>query len=74
MSQCTGNSGCFPLGKRAAIVRRYLTFLFTLHAVFSCFHTEAYSFTTDGYGIFNMRINVGACRTNEGGGGIKCEG
>ena len=28
------------------------------------FHTtgsEAYSFTTDGYGIFNVRRNVGAC-------------
>ena len=25
--------------------------------------------TTDGYGIFNMRTNLGACRTHEGGGG-----
>ena len=34
---------------------------------------EAYSFTTDGYGIFNVRTNLGACRTHErvgvGGGG-----
>ena len=32
---------------------------------------EAYSFTTDGYGIFNVRKNVGACRTHEGGSGTK---
>ena len=42
--------------------------------MFSCFHTtncEADSFTTDGYGIFKVRTNVGACRTHEGvaGGG-----
>ena len=39
------------------------------HAVFLCDHTsscEAYSFTTDGYGIFNMRKNLGACRAHEG--------
>ena len=28
--QCTGNSGCFPLEKRAAIVRRYSAFVFSL--------------------------------------------
>ena len=52
--QCTGNLCCFPRGKQAAIVWRYL--LFSLCAMFSCFHTtgcEAYSFTTNGYGIFN---------------------
>ena len=43
-----------------------------LCAVFACIHTtgcEAYSFTTDEYGIFNVRTNVGACRTREEGGG-----
>ena len=35
----------------------------------------AYSFTTDGYGIFNVRTNLGTCRTHEvwsggGGGGL----
>ena len=38
--------------------------------MFSCFQNtdcEAYSFTTDGYGIFNVRTNVGACHTHEGG-------
>ena len=43
-----------------------------LCAVFLCFHTngcEANSFTTDGYRIFNMRINLRACRTHRGGGG-----
>ena len=47
-----------------------LLFLFFMCAVFSCFHTtgcEAYSFTTDGYGIFNVRTNVGTYRTHEGG-------
>ena len=37
--------------------------------VFSCDHTtcwKAYYFTTDGYGIFNVRRNLGACRTHEG--------
>ena len=40
-----------------------------MYAVFSYFQTtgsEAYSFTTDGYGIFNVRTTVGACRTHEG--------
>ena len=35
----------------------------------SCSHTtgcDAYSFTADGYGIFNVRTNVGACGTHEG--------
>ena len=47
--QCVGNSGCFPQGKRAAIVRRHPAFFFPLCAVFSCFHTtgcKAYSFMT----------------------------
>ena len=39
---------------------------FFLCAVFLCFHTtgcEAYSFTADGCGIFNVRMNLGACRS-----------
>ena len=55
--QCMGTLGCFPWGKRAAIVRRYPAFSPPLYAVFSCFHTtgcEAYSFATDRYGIFNV--------------------
>ena len=37
--QCTGNSGCFPREKRAAIVRRYPAVVFVfLCALFSCFH------------------------------------
>ena len=35
-----------------------------VYAVFLCDHTtgcEAYSFMTDGYGIFNVRTNLGAC-------------
>ena len=41
--------------------RRYPDCFFFLCAVFLCFHTtgcEAYSFTTDGYGIFNERVSV----------------
>ena len=41
-------------------------------AVFLCDNTtgsEAYSFTTDGYGTFNVRTNVDAYRTHEGGEG-----
>ena len=69
LPQCRKNAGCFPWGKRAAIVRRYPDFV-SMCAVVSRFHTagfEAYSFTTDGYGICNVRTNVGAGRTREGG-------
>ena len=74
--QCTGNSGCFSQGKASshstALYTQlfFLLFFFFLCAVFSCFHStgcEAYSFTTDGYGIFNVRKNLGACRTHGGG-------
>ena len=71
--QWTGNSRCFSRGKRAATVRRFQA-LFSLCTMFSCFHTnacEAYSFTTNGYGIFiNVRTNLAACHTHEGGGGV----
>ena len=39
-------------------------------AVCWCDHTticEAYCFTTDGFGICNMRIHLGTCHTDEGG-------
>ena len=80
--QFTGNSGCFPRGKHAAIVRRSLAFF----GLFSCVQSfrvsipptvRAYFFTTDGYGIFNVRTNLGAYpytpkgrgwREGEGGG------
>ena len=42
-----------------------------VYAVFLCDRTtgcETYSFTTDGYGIFNVHTNLGACRTHEVGG------
>ena len=41
-------------------------------AVFLCDHTtrcKAYSFTTDGFGIFNVWTNLGVCLTHEGGSG-----
>ena len=52
--QCTGNSGCFPRGKRAATVRRYPVFgLFSPCAVFSCFRNPPNSDME--YRIINMR-------------------
>ena len=69
---CMGNSGCFPWGKASSHSTALPNFCSTIHAVFPCFHStgyEAYSFTTDGYEIFNVRTNVGACRTDEGGSG-----
>ena len=68
--QCTDNSGCLPWGKREGTVRRYPAGFCFPCAVFMCFRTsgcEAYSFTTDGYGIFNVRTHLGACRTHEEG-------
>ena len=79
--QCTGeNRVAFPLGKRAAVSRCYpaaFLFLFVflgffLFETFSCFRTtgcEAYSFTADGYGIFNVRAKLGPCRAHAGWGG-----
>ena len=43
-----------------------------MYAIFFGDHTtgiEAYSFTTDGYEIFNVRTHLGARRTHEGGSG-----
>ena len=64
------------MGKRAVIVRAtQLFFLFFLFCCLLCFRVaippagEACSFTTDGYDIFNVRTNLGACRAHEIGGG-----
>ena len=41
-----------------------------MSAVFVCEYTtggDAYSFTTVGYGIFNVRTHLGVCRTHEEG-------
>ena len=46
--------------------------LVTFVCVFSCFHTagcEACSFTTDRYGIFNVRTYSGLCSIHDGGSG-----
>ena len=68
--QCRDQAGCFPCGKPAATARRYPASSCFLFTVFSCLHTtgcESYSFTTDGYGIFNMRTHEGGSGTNESG-------
>ena len=67
-----GEFGPFSPGKASSHSARNPPCFFLLCAVFSWFHTtgcEAYSFTTDGYGIFNVRTNVRACRRHEGGSG-----
>ena len=52
--QCTGHPGCFPRGKRAAIVRRYpVVVVFFLCAVFSCFRNPPNSDMD--YRVFIMR-------------------
>ena len=69
-----GECGLFSLGK----VSSHSTALPSLSfypvcTVSSCFHTtvcDAYSFTTYGCGIFNMRTLLGVCRTHEGASGI----
>ena len=58
--KCTGKSGCFLRGKRAATVRRYPA-LKKLSCV-QCFCVfippAVYSFTTDAYEIFNVRVHT----------------
>ena len=66
--QNTGNWGSFPQGKRATTVRNYPAPPLPPHppprplcAVVSCCHTtgcKAYTFTTDGYGSFNVRTQT----------------
>ena len=66
--QCTGNSGCFFWEKRAAIVRRFFSFF--LCAVFFAFPYHrlwGLLFSTDGYGIFNVRTNLGVCAVHTKG-------
>ena len=64
-----GNSGRFPRRNPAATEsRKLITSL--VYAVFLCGHAtdcEAYSFTTCGHGIFNVRTHLGAYRTHEVG-------
>ena len=65
-----GNSGCFPQGKPGATVELPNLNQITspVYAVLLCDHTtscEAYSFTTDGYGIFNVRTILGAYHTHK---------
>ena len=69
-------SVAFPWGKPAALKSHYPTLINFLEpsacGIFVCGHTtgcEAYYFTTDGYGIFNMHTNVGAWCTYQGGSG-----
>ena len=64
----TAYMGCFPRGKRAAMVHTAAlpNFFFVLffHPYVQCFRVsiitgcEAYSFTTDGFEIFNMRATL----------------
>ena len=60
--QCTDNLGCFPRKSKRGATQ--LFFLFSCVQCFlSCFWPtgcEAYSFTTDGYGIFTVRTHLGA--------------
>ena len=55
--------GCFTPGKASSHSTAALpsfVILFLICSVFACFHTtgcEAYSFTTDGYGIVNVRTH-----------------
>ena len=65
-----GHSGRFPRGKPAATECITHPKLITnlVYAVFVCDQNtgyEAYSFTTAGYGIFNVRTKLDACRTHE---------
>ena len=70
-----GNWCRFPLRKARCDSRSTQPSLIPslMYAIFWCDRTtgcEAYSFTADGYGIFNMcTINLGARCTHEGGSG-----
>ena len=57
-----------PASRAATFHLRRLNLVYAVCLL--CEHTtgcETYSFTTDGYGIFNLRTNSGACRTHEMG-------
>ena len=66
-----GKFGLLSLPKESGHSTALPNFLLVfLGVVFSLSHTtgcEAYSFTADGYGIFNVRTNLGPCRTHEEG-------
>ena len=72
LSQCNAREirAAFPGESEHYGVQRFPAFgLFFRCAVFSCFHStfcEACSFTTDGYGIFTVRTNVGVPYTQRG--------
>ena len=60
-------SGCwvFPCFRNPPNI---FCFLFFSCVQCFCFHTtgcKSYSFTTDGYGVVNMRTHVGAVHTNK---------
>ena len=72
--RCCVPMGIFHMGNSLKQSRATQPKLMTslVYAVFLCDRTAgcvAYSFTTDGYGIFNMRTHLGACRTYESGSG-----
>ena len=72
LSQCMGSSGCYPRGKRAAIVRRYPHVFPCRYTMFSCFHAtgcEAYSLRQMDMGSLTCAQIFRACRTHEGGSG-----
>ena len=57
-------------GKARSHSMQFLVVVFSMCAVVSCFQStgcDAYSFTTDGYRIFNVRTTLGVCHTHEGG-------
>ena len=68
--QCTGNSGCFPWGKRAAIVPRYPVIFFLLSAVFSFFRNppnsdmDYRSFNVRTWPLLWVRIRMGVGHTD----------
>ena len=68
-----GKFGLLSLRKASCDSHATQPYLITslVYAVFLCVHItgcEA-SFTTDGYGIFNLHTHLGACCTHEGGSG-----
>ena len=71
--QCTKNLGCFLLEKQTAKVKvwRYPLLFFTCLQCFCVSIPAAVRPTfffkaTDGYGIFNMCTNLGACHKHKG--------
>ena len=72
MNAMHGKFRSFSLGKLSSHCTALPSVFSPLCAVFLCFYNTgcgAYSFTTDGYGIFNKRTHLGVCHTHEGGSG-----